>query len=130
MRRADGSPLPSWLSFDAISGTLTGAPLNADVGSYALTVLSSQVSAGGVALDGDGNGTPGGDSVTALHRLYGDANGDRRVDNVDFFQLRGTFGLMTGQTGFLAFFDINGDGRVDNADFFQLRARFGTTLAP
>jgi hypothetical protein len=109
------------------SGPLTESGSLID-GTYRLTVLGAQVSAGGQPLDGDGNGTPGGDRVEALYRLYGDGTGDRRVDNADFFLFRGTFGRATGDPMYLAYFDANGDGRVDNADFFQLRARFGTTL--
>jgi hypothetical protein len=96
-------------------------------GVYRLAVVASQVQGAGGALDGDGNGTPGGDYALALHRLYGDGNGDRRVDNADFFQFRSTFGRSSSDPLYLAFFDANGDGRVDNADFFQFRARFGTT---
>jgi hypothetical protein len=97
-------------------------------GIYRLTVLSAQVSAGGVALDGDGNGTPGGDFATPLHRLYGDCDGDGRVDNADFFMFRSTFGRSAGDPLYMSFLDINGDGRVDNADFIQFRTRFG--IAP
>jgi hypothetical protein len=109
------------------SGPLTESGSLID-GTYTLTALGAQVSAGGQPLDGDGNGAPGGDFAAALYRLYGDANGDRRVDNADFFLFRSTFGRATGDPLFLDFLDANGDGRVDNADFFQLRARFGTTL--
>ena len=65
-----------------------------------------------------------------MFRLFGDANGDRQVDNADFFAFRGSFSLASGQAGYLAFFDVNGDARVDNLDFFQLRTRFGITLGP
>ena len=109
------------------SGPLTESGSLLD-GDYRLTVLGGQVSAGGQPLDGDGNGTPGGDRVETLYRLYGDGNGDRRVDNLDFFLFRGTFGRAAGDPLYLASFDANGDGRVDNADFFAFRARFGTTL--
>ena len=37
---ADGSPLPSWLSFNAATQTFSGTPLNDDVG--ALSVGSPQ----------------------------------------------------------------------------------------
>jgi hypothetical protein len=99
-------------------------------GNYTLTVLGSQVTGNGQALDGDGDGTPGGDNVSTLYRLYGDATGDRRVDNADFFQLRTTFGRSSGDPLYLAFLDANGDGRIDNADFFAFRNRFGITLGP
>jgi hypothetical protein len=98
-------------------------------GDYRLSVRAAAVTGpGGQPLDGDGNGTPGGDHTLAFHRLYGDGTGDRRVDNADFFLFRGTFGRATGDPSYLAYFDFNGDGRVDNADFFQLRSRFGTVL--
>jgi hypothetical protein len=111
------------------SGALSETGSLAD-GSYTLTVLANQVSAVGRALDGNGDGQSGSDNVTMLYRLFGDGNGDRRVDNADFFLFRGSFGLAAGQTGFLAFFDANGDGRIDNADFFAFRNRFGMTLNP
>jgi hypothetical protein len=63
-----------------------------------------------------------------IKRLFGDGNGDGRVDNADFFLLRSTFGLSAGQAGFLAAFDYDGSGLIDNADFFQFRARFGLTI--
>jgi hypothetical protein len=64
-----------------------------------------------------------------FYRLYGDANGDGTVNNADTFQLRKTFGLSAGATGYLACFDANGDGTVNNADVFQYRKRFGTTYS-
>ena len=109
------------------SGALTEAGSLLD-GSYTLRVLAAQVTAGGVALDGDGDGSPGGDYTLGVFRLYGDATGDRRVDNADFFLFRGTFGRAAGDPLYLAYFDFNNDGRVDNLDFFQFRTRFGTTL--
>jgi hypothetical protein len=111
------------------SGALTESGSLAD-GNYTLTVLGSQVSAGGQLLDGNGDGQPGGDFSLALHRLFGDNDGDRDVDSLDFFQLRSTYGLAASAPGYLAAFDFNGDGFVDALDFFQFRTRFGTTLAP
>jgi len=35
---------------------------------------------GGLALDGDNNGTPGGDNTVNLHRLFGDVDGDGWFD--------------------------------------------------
>jgi hypothetical protein len=69
----------------AASGSLTD-------GTYALTVLSSQVSAGGRALDGDGDGVAGGDSVASLFRFFGDVNGDGFVNGADFAVFRTNFG--------------------------------------
>ena len=38
---ADGSVLPSWLSFDVAAGTFSGTPANGDVGSLAVTVKAT-----------------------------------------------------------------------------------------
>jgi Ca2+-binding RTX toxin-like protein len=38
---ADGSPLPMWLSFDAVTRTLSGIPLNEDVGSLQFKVTAT-----------------------------------------------------------------------------------------
>jgi hypothetical protein len=101
-------------------------------GRYTLTALASQISTGGIALDGNGDGTPG-DNFTfgeaqGLFRLYGDINGDRHVDIADFGLFSSTFNLSTGQTGFLAAFDFNNDGHIDIADFGQFSLRLFTPL--
>ena len=57
-------------------------------GRYTLTVLADRIhDATGQALDGDGDGSPGGDYVDHLFRLFGDADGDGDVDNKDYFVL-------------------------------------------
>jgi hypothetical protein len=40
-RLADGSPLPSWLTFDNASRHFSGTPTNADVGSYSIKVIAA-----------------------------------------------------------------------------------------
>jgi Dockerin type I domain len=101
-------------------------------GRYTLTALASQISAGGQALDGNGDGTPG-DNFTfgeaqGLFRFFGDINGDRHVDIADFGLFSSTFNLHSSQTGFLAAFDFNGDGIIDIADFGQFSIRMFTVL--
>ncbi|WP_116453721.1 beta strand repeat-containing protein, partial [Pokkaliibacter plantistimulans] len=41
---ADGSALPSWLSFDASTGTFSGTPINDDVGSLTIKVTATDTS--------------------------------------------------------------------------------------
>jgi hypothetical protein len=108
--------------------TLTFAGANVTAGSLAdgnwtLTVDHTKVTTavGGTPMAADY-------TQTGIKRLFGDANGDGHVDNADFFLFRSTFGLSTGQAGFLAAFDYDGSGTIDNADFFQFRARFGWTI--
>src|SRR5439155_4261921 len=89
-------------------GNFTGAETQfgslAD-GRYTLTALASQISSAGIALDGNGDGTPGGNYVVGdaqgLFRLFGDANGDRRVDIADFGIFSTSYGRHTGQPGYL-----------------------------
>jgi hypothetical protein len=101
-------------------------------GRYTLTALSSQISVFGQALDGDNNGTPGGDYVFSdsqgLFRFFGDINGDRHVDIADFGALSAAFGTSFGQAGFLSYLDFNNDGQIDIADFGQFSVRFFTVL--
>jgi hypothetical protein len=113
-------------------GDFTGA--NTQFGSladgrYTLTVLSSQIGDPfGQALDGDGDGTPGGDGTTAFHRLFGDATGDARVDVADLGLFAGTYLKASPDSGYLAYFDFNNDGRVDVADLGQFAGRYLVTL--
>src|SRR5207237_3123244 len=101
-------------------------------GRYTLTAIASQISAGGQALDGDADGTPGRNFVfgdaQGLFRFYGGINGDRHVDIADFGLFSTSYGLHTGQTGFIAAFDFNNDGTIDIADFGQFAIRMFTVL--
>jgi hypothetical protein len=101
-------------------------------GRYTLTVLSSQISTGGVALDGNGDGTAG-DDYTApasanISRLFGDADGNGTVDLVDLQQFRSTFNAATGNPAYLPYLDYDNNGVVDLVDLQAFRARFNTTL--
>jgi uncharacterized delta-60 repeat protein len=101
-------------------------------GRYTLTALASQITADGQPLDGDADGTPGGNFVfgdaQGLYRFFGDVNGDRNVDIADFGQFSATYGLTSGQAGFISAFDFNGDGVIDIADFGQFSIRIFTVL--
>jgi hypothetical protein len=48
---ADGSSLPSWLSFDALTRTFSGTPLNDDVGSLSIKVTANDSLGGSPATD-------------------------------------------------------------------------------
>ncbi|MEL7337990.1 MAG: dockerin type I domain-containing protein, partial [Planctomycetota bacterium] len=93
-------------------------------GNYTLTTLATDVvDAAGNQLDGNGDGV-GGDSATDdFFRLFGDCNGDRSVNIIDFFGF-----LQAFRNNDLDTFDYNGDGNVNIIDFFQFRSRFGQTL--
>jgi Ca2+-binding RTX toxin-like protein len=48
--KADGEPLPSWLSFDAVTQTFSGTPGNSDVGVLSIKVTATDTS-GATAFD-------------------------------------------------------------------------------
>jgi hypothetical protein len=50
---ADGSALPSWLSFDAATRTFSGTPLNGDVGTISIDVIANDGNGGTVAATFD-----------------------------------------------------------------------------
>jgi hypothetical protein len=123
---------------DPLSNLNGGLPSLAD-GRYRLDILSSSVSgAGGQALDGDGNGTAGGDfhsapdtapgTGPALYRLFGDATGNGGVDLSDLALLRGTFNASTGDSAYLGYLDSDDSGTVDLSDLGQFRSRFNLSV--
>ena len=58
--------------------------------------------------------------------LPGDANGDGRVDILDFLTLRSNFGAASSDGALVG--DFDGDGNVSILDFLVLRANFGDDL--
>jgi subtilisin family serine protease len=105
-------------------------------GYYDLTIDYTKVrDAAGNLLDGDNNGSPGGNYVIGdeeadnFFRLYGDTNGDGLVGIVEFGQFRASFGKTPGQLGYDWRFDFDGGG-VGITDFGAFRARFGKPKLP
>jgi hypothetical protein len=122
---------------DPISAMNGRAPSLAD-GRYQLTVFSADVKVNGATLDGDNNGSAGGDFVSPtdtfggnglkLYRLYGDVTGDGVVDPTDLNFFRTTFNVNNTQANFIAVLDANNDGVVDPVDLNQFRPRFNTNV--
>ncbi|MBX7102445.1 MAG: S8 family serine peptidase [Gemmataceae bacterium] len=100
--------------------TLSFPPLSD--GNYQLSVIAIQVLENGIALDGDGNGSAGGNASFTFHRLFGDSDGDRTITAADFLAFRLMF-LSNNPV-----FDFDGDGQVGPGDFLQFRLRFLTTI--
>lgn len=100
-------------------------------GIYVATLDGSLITdMAGNAIDGDGDGQPGGDHVFNLHRLFGDADGDLDVDLADLFPFRAAFGTVKGDAQYRSDFDINIDDAIEIADLFPFRSNFGTMLPP
>jgi hypothetical protein len=110
-------------------------------GDYRLIVHGDRIhdSFSGLALDGDANGQSGGDYVfgdrlfDAFFRFFGDSDGDRDVDNLDFARFRNSYNKSAGDSAYAVCFDNNADGSVNTLDFniFRLNylMRLSTTLA-
>lgn len=80
-------------------------------------------------LDENGNSLDG-DVVQDLHRLFGDGDGDRDVDNLDLFTFRTAFNTGSSHPNYDSRYDIANDGDIDNADLFAFRSRLFTRLDP
>jgi hypothetical protein len=140
LHRADGrqvglNVVPSMVDGRTVAVlTFTGSDILAGSladGNYTLTIRSDLVhDVVGRSLDGDGDGTAGGDRSESLFRLYGDSDGDRDVDARDLIRFLFAFGHQQGDDEYLAFFDVNGDNRVGLVDLYALASRLGTHLGP
>jgi hypothetical protein len=115
-----------------------GAASLAD-GRYQLTILAGNVTGGnGLALDGDNNGSAGGNYVSPtetqggsglhLYRLFGDATGDGVVDLSDLTAFRGTYNAGTGNPAFLSYLDADNSGVVDLTDLTEFRNRYNHSV--
>jgi hypothetical protein len=57
-------------------------------------------------------------------RLFGDGDGNGRVDGEDRGQFRSAFGTRAGDDAYRSWFDFDGDGDVDGRDNGQFNRRF------
>jgi arylsulfate sulfotransferase len=135
LRRQDGTPVRFRLDVSVVGGktvavlTFAGPEFvggSLADGNYTLTVLSDRVhDRWGRELDGDGDGSAGGDRADGFHRLFGDSDGDGDVDRADRDRFRSAFGTTAADAGYLWYFDFDGDGNVDGRDNGQFNRRFG-----
>jgi len=106
-------------------------------GNYRVTALSSKIrsTVGSIALDGDNNGSAGGDFVDGesatdnFFRLFGDSDGNGVMNPAETNRFRVTVGRSTGDPLFNALFDFDGNGSITPADTNQFRQRVGKTRA-
>jgi hypothetical protein len=103
-----------------VGGWIVGGSL-AD-GRYTLTVHSNLVHDHqfGVAMAADATDT--------FFRLYGDVNGDGKVDNTDSAALQKAYRSRRGMANYAWYFDVNNDGVIDATDYSQFLRRYGTSL--
>jgi hypothetical protein len=95
-------------------------------GSYTLTVRADHAhDRWGRALDGDGDGSAGGDRVDGFFRLFGDADGDGDVNGLDRGAFRSAFRTTAHHVDYRWYFDFDGDGDVDGRDNGEFNRGFG-----
>jgi hypothetical protein len=70
----------------------------------------------------------GGPGQLHLYRLFGDANGDGVIDQLDLGQFRSTFNTSVGNPLYLSYLDTNNDGVIDQLDLGQFRTRFNRNI--
>jgi hypothetical protein len=133
--RQDGTPVNFELSVSPVGGQTVAVLSFAGTefvggsladGSYTLTVRANHVhDRWGRELDGDGDGSAGGNRVDGFHRLFGDSGGDGDVDWLDRELFRSAFMKRAGEAGYLWYFDFDGDGDAYGLDNGQFNRRFG-----
>ncbi|HZY87682.1 MAG TPA: MBG domain-containing protein [Gemmataceae bacterium] len=69
-------------------------------------------------------------AVDHFFRLFGDANGDGRVDQTDLAAFMLAYRTRSTSANYRSYFDVNGDGSVDLTDYYQFLARYNTHLTP
>jgi len=125
VRNASGDLIPATLVAEVVSGrtvaTLKFAGASLADGDYRLTILADRISdASGKHLDADAHDA----ALFDFYRYFGDLDGDRNVDALDYAKLRRAIQLHE----YIAYLDADGDGDVDAADIAQFQARYGHRL--
>jgi hypothetical protein len=68
------------------------------------------------------------DHSDGFFRLYGDVNGDGKVDATDLAAFQKAYRSRQGMAAYVWYLDGNGDGVIDATDYYQFLQRYGTTL--
>jgi hypothetical protein len=99
-------------------------------GNWRLTINADEMKdEEGTPIDGDGDGTSGGNYVYDFFHLSGDANHDRKVDFNDLAILAQNYNTA-GKTFAQGNFDYDPSGTVDFNDLALLAQRYNTSLPP
>jgi hypothetical protein len=109
-------------------GELPGGLVYAPIGdgtawdiSFAGNTEASSIKDGVYQLYRDGGV---GDVLLSFHRMFGDNNGSKIVNNTDALAFNNTFNKSQGDPAFNAALDANADGTVDAVDQERFNANF------
>ncbi|HWE97915.1 MAG TPA: dockerin type I domain-containing protein [Tepidisphaeraceae bacterium] len=81
-----------------------------------------------LATDAFNQHLSGGDQTKTFHRLFGDLNGDQRVNAVDYGMFTAAFGSTSTKANYVVYFDLNHDGRINAIDYGLFAADFGKSF--
>ncbi|MFO0797995.1 MAG: hypothetical protein U0804_10990 [Gemmataceae bacterium] len=112
----------------AFAGPGVGADGALPDGTYSLSVDAGKVTDQlGQALDTDRDGVAGGPvtEVVAFRTLFGDLNGDGRVDGQEVAASAHANGARRGEAGYLWYLDFDGDGVINGKDHREVARRNG-----
>ena len=119
--RVEGGRTVAVLTFQG-AGIVGGSLADGD---YVLTVLADKVTdSAGQNLDGNGDGAANDAAIFELYRFFGDLDGDRDVDALDYAKLYQVRGLKS----YLDALDFDGDGAVDAIDIQAFLANYRKAL--
>jgi hypothetical protein len=97
-------------------------------GNYQLTVDGTKIRQTGTNLILGGEIVYGDSADEPFYALYGDNNGDRRVNIFDLLAFRQAYNTSSGDPKFNASFDYGGDGAINVFDLLRFRNNFGEML--
>lgn len=94
-------------------------------GNYSLTFNQAAIQAGGPGGPSlSASGDPFNTNAALFHRMFGDANGDRQVDNTDSAVFQASYRTRVGQAPYNSAFDYMNNGLVDSVSYYQFLRRY------
>ncbi|MDB5172761.1 MAG: hypothetical protein JWN51_1534 [Phycisphaerales bacterium] len=121
-----GTPTSSDGGLTWVVPIMSTSPYSA-LGSLLDGVYTATVHAG-LVTDAFNQPLAGGDQTKTFHRLFGDINGDKRVNASDYLAFSAAFGSNSLSANYNTYFDYNHDGRVNATDYLQFSNRFGKSF--
>jgi hypothetical protein len=122
LERQDGLTFGVVVTYSAPGGIAPTLVLTFTGGTGASQVV------GGSLADGNYRLTANGQVVASFYRLFGDSNGDRRVDAADRTAFLKAYRSRKGMANYACYFDYNADGTIDGTDYYEFLRRYQTQL--
>ncbi len=113
------------ITFDGLTRPNTGSLLD---GNYQLTVHGDRVRRTGTDLTLGSDFVFGDAANETFYSLYGDNNGDRKVNVFDLLSLRQTYGSNEGDANFKSGLDYDDNGTINVFDLLRFRQNYNKEL--